>query len=129
MSATVNPDATLDLDVLLASVPMRNQSIAWERRGENELVARVPIRRKWYMRPPLSWIMPFSTHRTVALDKTGSEVLQACDGIATIERIVDAFADAHHLRFHQARLSVMEFLRQLTRRGLVVIVGPEEKQP
>jgi len=127
----VNPDAELSLDVILASAPVRNQAVRWEARGDDAMIVYVPIRRKWYMRPPVTWIMPLSKERAVALDKTGREVWEACTGSARIEDIVDAFAAAHHLRFHQARLSVMEFLRQLTRRGLIVIAGPsqEEKRP
>jgi hypothetical protein len=46
-----------------------------------------------------------------------------------VEEIVEAFAARHRLTFHEARLSVTAFLRQLTWRGLVVIAGrPKEAE-
>jgi hypothetical protein len=67
--------------------------------------------------------MPISRERAISLDRLGSEVWQACDGRRTVQEIVDLFAAAHDLTFHEARLSVTAFLRLLTRRGLVVVVG------
>jgi hypothetical protein len=68
--------------------------------------------------------MPISHERAISLDRLGSEVWQACDGRRTVEEIVDLFAAAHDLTFHEARLSVTEFLRLLVLRGLVVVAGP-----
>jgi hypothetical protein len=75
------------------------------------------------MRPPLTWLLPLSRERVVALDAVGREVWQACDGQRTVEEIVEEFAARHRLSFHAARLSVLQFLQQLTRRGIVVMAG------
>lgn len=91
------------------------------------LVLQVPLKKKKYMGPPLSWIMPFSKYRKVSLDSLGQEVWTACDGKRTTEQIIEEFADRHFVSFHEARLSIMEFLRQLMRRGLIVLVGYEEE--
>lgn len=124
----INPDVELEIDTLLSAVPVRNESIRFEKHGDDQLLVYVPIKKRWYMGPPLSWIMPLSRDRVIALDKIGREIWELCDGQHRIEQIVEKFAEHHHLRFHQARLSIMEFLRQLTRRGLIVVVGHQEDE-
>ena len=119
----MKPAPAISVADLLDAVPLRSQTVRSERQPDGGWVLSVPMRRRWYTRPPLSWLMPISRERIIALDRLGSEVWQACDGRRTVEEIVDLFASAHDLTFHESRLSVMGFLRQLTRRGLVVVAG------
>jgi hypothetical protein len=46
-----------------------------------------------------------------------------CDGRRTVEAIIEEFAADHKLSFREAQLSVTQFLRQLTQRGLIAVVG------
>ncbi|MEX0775517.1 MAG: PqqD family protein [Phycisphaeraceae bacterium] len=117
---------TLSPRQLLDAVPVRNQAVRTGRRG-GELLLYVSLKPRWFMRPPISLLMPFRKERGTALDTMGQEVWQACDGGSTVEQIVERFAQAHHLRFHEARMSVMQFLRDLTQRGLLVIVGDKRE--
>ena len=113
-----------DVGQLLDAVPVPNRAVHCDSRlDDGGVVLSVPLRARWYMRPPLTWVLPFSTHRRVALDALGGEVWTACDGARTTECIVESFAERHRLTFHEARLSVMLFLKELVRRGLVVMVG------
>ncbi len=128
MNPVINPDTELHMEALLSAVPVRNKAARYEDKGDGKALVHVPIRQKWYMGPPISWVMPLSKERVIALDKVGKEVWGLCDGNRTMEQIIEAFAEEHHLRFHQARLSIMEFLRQLTRRGLIVVVGHQEEE-
>lgn len=123
-SAALSPSA----GQLLDAVPVPNRAVRCERQAERETVLSIPLRRRWYMGPPLAWVFPFSTHRRVALDALGGEVWRACDGARTAEQIVEAFAERHGLTFHEARLSVMLFLRDLVRRGVVVMAGRGEQR-
>ena len=72
------------------------------------------------MVPPLSWLMPFSSHRRIELDAIGSTVLEVCDGKRTIERIIEEFARKETLTFREAQLAVTAFLRQLLERRMIV---------
>jgi hypothetical protein len=119
----LNPDKRVSLDDLLAAVPLRNRLVECAGDNAEELVLRVPRRKRWFMRPPVTLVLPVRTHRKVALDMLGREVWHACDGRRTIEQIIDAFAEKHHLSFHEARVGIMEFLKGLTRRGMIVIAG------
>jgi len=65
----------------------------------------------------------------VELDALGRQVFVACDGSRTTEQIVEEFAERHRLRFHEARLSVLTFLRSLVERNLVALVASKDAPP
>lgn len=117
----------LSLEDLLDSIPVSNQAARVEDSGEG-LVVYLPIRQRWWMKPPFSWALPYRDERGVALDKLGAEVYRAIDGERTVEQIVERFAEAHRLRFHEARLAVMQFLRMLAERKIVVLAVPSGDQ-
>ena len=118
---------------LLAAVPHVNQAMELRRRSSGNVLAMVPMRRPRWLVPPISWIVPFSPHRRVELDPAGAAVLDKCNGVRSVERIIEEFATEHKLSFREAQLPVMQFLRQLTQRGLIVSVGagpdPNESRP
>lgn len=109
----------------LAAVPVANQAAAVTRSAAtDELMITVPLRKPRLMVPPLSWILPYRKQRRIALDELGEEVYKACDGRRTTADIVEQFARHHDLLFHEARIPVMQFLRHLMRRGVIVVQGP-----
>jgi hypothetical protein len=116
--------AKVALAEVLSAVPVRNQAVREERKSGEESVLFVPLRKRWFMGPPLSWLLPFSSERGVGLDRLGREVWEACDGKRTAERLIEEFAARHHVTFHEARVSVLAFLRELTRHGAIVMVKP-----
>ena len=122
------PKRRLDPTVLLDAVPTKNIAVRLEPRGPGLLVW-VPIRKRWWMRPPIGWILPFRSEKGVELDALGRQVFVACDGSRTTEQIVEEFAERHRLRFHEARLSVLTFLRSLVERNLVALVASKEARP
>ena len=121
---TAAPPATAER--MLRSRPYANEAMKVERLHGGGGIASIAIRRPRYLVPPLSWILPFSSHRRVQLDALGLEVLDLCDGRHTVERMIETFASAHRLTFREAQLPVTQFLRQLTQRGLVAIVGDKK---
>ncbi|MBS3733609.1 MAG: PqqD family protein [Phycisphaerae bacterium] len=108
---------------LLAAVAYRNEAMEVHDFRDGGCRVRVPLNRPKWLVPPISWIIPFSSHRQVELDAPGREVLELCDGRRTVEEIIEKFAAVHKLTFREAQLSVTTFLKQLTQRGLVAIVG------
>jgi hypothetical protein len=127
MKPIINPNHSLSTTELLSAIPVRNRAAQVEKDSPNELVLSVPLDQKWYMKPPVRWLFPFSTHRRMGLDILGAEVWRCCDGINTAEDIITRFAASHHLSFHEARLSVMLFLKELVRRGALVMVGAAQE--
>ena len=60
------------------------------------------------------------------LDHLGVEVWERCDGTRTVEQVVDEFAQKHALSFHESRVMVTEYLRELIQRGVLAIGLPGE---
>jgi hypothetical protein len=108
---------------LLDAVPQRNAVVTSELADDGSVVLSVPLRQRWFMKPPFSLIFPFSSRRRVSLDKLGSEVWKQCDGSRSTEKIIEEFAARHAMTFHETRLSVMLFFRSLAERGLIAMVG------
>lgn len=105
---------------VLDLVPLQNTSVRAEARG-NAVVLWVPLNKRWWMRGPLSWLLPFRREKGVELDALGREVWNVCDGERTLEQIVEEFAQRHKLGFHEARLSVQSFVALLLERNLIVL--------
>ncbi len=114
----------ISLEALLEAIPVCNRAARVEKNGQ-EVVVYLPIRPRWWMKPPFSWALPYRDERGVALDKLGAEVYAAVNGRRTVEQIVESFAKTHRLRFHEARLAVMQFLRMLAERNIIVLAVPD----
>lgn len=112
-------------DALLDARPAINSAVRTEQRGD-ALVLWVPIRRPWWLRGPLSWLLPLRREKGIALDELGQEVWRECTGERRLEDIIESFAERHQIRFHEARLCVLAFLRSLVERNLVVLAISEE---
>ena len=104
---------------LLDTVPTRNAAVRGERRG-NALVLWIPVQRRWWT-DAVSWVLPLRNRKGFALDSLGEQIWQACDGRRDVEQIIDEFAAHHRVRFHDARVSVLQFLRTLMERRLVAV--------
>ena len=109
-------------DQMLDAIPTCNRAVRVEPSGDT-LVLWVPIRRRFWL-AGLAWFLPFRKEKGIALDAVGSSVWSACDGRRRVEEIVEGFAERHQLRFHEARLSVSQFLRSLVERNLLVLAVP-----
>lgn len=107
---------------LLSAVPHKNEAMKLQPAGRGALVS-VPVRRPKWLAPPVSWILPWSRHRRVQLDEPGTEVLNLCDGQRTVEEIIERFAQEHRLSFREGQTAVTQFLRELVRRGIIVLLG------
>jgi len=119
----VNPQTGLSYEDLLDAVPVRNEAVQSERRGQDEVVLYLPLKERWFHSPPVSWLLPIGRRRAFGLDKLGAEVWEACTGRSRTLEIIRQFSKSHGLTFHEARVSVCAFLRALTERKLVVMVG------
>lgn len=113
----------MSAEKVLTAVPFPNEAMNLHRRDNGTALASVPLRRPRWLVPPLSWVVPFSSHRRIELDAVGLSVLDLCDGQRDIERIIEKFAADNKLSFREAQLSVTKFLQQLTQRGVVAVVG------
>jgi len=126
MSKKACPKGHLPASAILRAVPYKNEAMELTRRSDGTVLAEVPIRRPRWLVPPISWLLPYSSHRRVELDVLGTTMLDMCNGEDNVERIIERFAAKHKLTFREAQLATVEFLDQLTQRGLLAIVGTEK---
>ena len=110
---------------MLEARPVRNAAVEVARGDGDELSVSVKTRRPRCLVPPISWIVPLKPYRTVKLDRIGARLWDLCDGDRTVEAIVDEFARAYTLSFHEARVAVTTYLSQLVQRGVLAVVMPD----
>jgi hypothetical protein len=116
----------LSPDQIIASVPCRNRHASVKAVASGALVT-VPLAKRWWVRPPLTWMFPISSERRVQLDETGAWVLEQCNGKKTVEQIVEALQARHRLSFHEARVPVLQFMSMLCERGIVALSVGKQK--
>jgi hypothetical protein len=112
----------------LLGVPVRNEAAGVVDEGDTVRLS-VALRRPRWLVPPISWIIKPRGDRAFRLDELGTEVWRLCDGERTVEQITEIFAERHRLTFHEGRVSVTAYVKELMQRGLIVVgaQGDEEK--
>ncbi|MBU1693545.1 MAG: PqqD family protein [Verrucomicrobia bacterium] len=86
-----------------------------------EVSIAVPTRRPGWLIPPISWIVHPPATRMLLLDALGVEVWTLCNGERTVEAVINAFAVANGLTFHEARVSVTAYLKSLLQQGALAM--------
>lgn len=118
-----NENAPADWMQMLQARPVKNEAAKHERRSSSESML-ITIRRKRprVLIPPLSWFIRINHTSRFQLDKLGMWVWDLCDGERRIEDVIDEFATRFKLSFHEARVSVTSYVKDLTERGALVLV-------
>lgn len=117
----------LTAEDVLTAVPHANEAMKLDMRKDGSAVVSVPMQKPKFLVPPISWLLPYSSHKRLELDRLGVAVLGLCDGRRKVENIIEEFARQNLLSWRESQVCVMQFLRQITERGLVVIVGLSPK--
>jgi hypothetical protein len=112
---------------VLTAVPYVNEMTKLEVRKDGSALVSVPLKKPGWVDGPLGWLLPYSTHRRLELDPIGVAVMGLCDGRRKVEEIIEKFASENLLSWREAQICVLQFLRLITERGLVVIVGSSKK--
>ena len=108
--------------LMLRARMMQNTSARIEREPNGAVVVNVAnVRPRWLV-PPLRWMVPFKPEKAIRLDRLGTAIWDLCDGQRTVEDLVDRFSAKQDLTFHEARVSVTVYLRDLIKRGALVVV-------
>ena len=119
----------LAMDEMLRMVPHLNRMMKVHT-TDNGAFLTVPRRNPWWLKHgPLAWFFPVRREHVMQLDAVGRTMLGYCDGQATVEYVIDRMMKKFKLSFQEARVSVMQFIRQLVQRGVLALVMPREKEP
>lgn len=113
--------------------PIRNPALKWEKdKKTREVKIKVPLR------PPSQaqskakkgildrLFPPEPGERVISLDKVGSIVWELCDGERTIGDIANYLVEKYKILPEEAEISLNAYFNQLSRRGLVGFIVPEE---
>lgn len=110
----------------LGSVPLRNEVIEAERTDDGEVRLIIPRRERWWVRS-LGRLFYIPKQRPLTLDEIGSFVWELCDGKHTVRQIIKALSKRYRLHRKEAEVSVVAYLRQLTKRGIIGIAVLKER--
>ena len=122
-TARLRRPKSLSAEDFLRAVPFGNRAMTIVPASDGGALVSIPMNRPRWLVPPLSWMLPYSSQRRVRLDAVGYAVLGLCDGDRNIETIIEEFARANKLSFREAQLPTTQFLKQMTERGIIVVVG------
>lgn len=109
----------------LAALPVRNGVIREERTEKDDLVLRVPVKRKGVWRVLGRFLNIPEVDRRVELDELGAYVWGLCDGQTDVRTIIDRFSRQYKLNRKEAEVSMTAYLRTLARRRLIGIMVSE----
>ena len=119
----VSSPARQGMEEQLAARPVANEAIRAEPAADGGLDLFVPLRHRGWSRL-VKRLLPLSDERRVTLDRFGAEFFGLCDGERTLEAIVGLYMERWRLSFFEARALVVGYLRDLMRRGLVILLAP-----
>ena len=111
----------LDRESSLKARPVLNQLIKVEK-GENDHTVLVVPRRKTSLVKAVSGFFKLPATKQIALDEVGSYVVRLCDGTNTVEGIIASLSGKYQLGRREAEVSMLSFLRQLGKRGIIGFV-------
>lgn len=111
----------------LKMVPVRNPGLKWEKDEDGKIQLFVPLQQPKEKKGKLmSKLAPSPTEKKIQLDKIGSIVWELCDGERSMEGIIESLHQEYKLLPSEAEVSLNAYFNQLSKRGLVGFVLPEE---
>ena len=109
---------------LLMSRPIRNEAVSVRTVDNNELEITI-YRKKTKLVVLFSKVFKLPETRKIILDKIGACVWTLCDGNKTVNDIIKVFSKKYSLDREKAERSLLVYLEQLIRRGLIAIAAPK----
>lgn len=108
----------------LACIPSRSPAVQWHTLADGTLLLDYPLPiRPFFLQLARRFQpdQPEHLRKKLQLDGQGSRVWLLIDGKRDVRTLISEFAETSNLSRQEAEVSVTIFLRQLGRRGLVVI--------
>ena len=106
----------------LGCIPIRNPMVVESRMDSGEiLLSYTETLKPWFagILRRMNKASEIRRTRKLQLDILGTGVWDLVDGKSTVMEIIDSFAGIHQLYHKEAEVSVIQFLRELGRRGIV----------
>ncbi len=106
----------------LCCIPVRNPMVVESRMDSGEmLLSYTETLKPWFagILRRMNKTSEIRRTRKLQLDILGTGVWDMVDGKSTVMEIIDSFAGIYQLYHKEAEVSVIQFLRELGRRGIV----------
>lgn len=104
---------------MLNTVLHRNLKVTAEWNDHRtHLTLKIPTKRPGYLVPPISWVVHPPEFKSIILDPVAADLWEWCDGQRNVEQVIELFARKHNLTFHESRVSVTTYLKELVKRGV-----------
>jgi len=108
----------------LTGIPQKSPSITWQMLATGEILIEYPLNIKPFFLQLAGRLQKGQQQRLskkLQLDTMGSSVWQMVDGRKNVKTIIVEVAEQTGLSRQEAEISVTTFLRELGRRGLILI--------
>jgi len=116
----------IPLEVILASRPVRNPAVSWEKNEKGEVVITIKLEPS---KPGLfSGFFREPKERKIILDAVGGFVWELMDGERTVSEIVERVSERFKLHRREAQASLLAYLQMLASRGLITLIAPSAPQ-
>lgn len=133
------PEPDIARSEFLQIIPVKNPNIRWEKDKDGKTTIIISAQKtedqqkdiefrgkKRKRRSIFSNYSPTPREKKIQLDTIGSIVWEMCDGKKTIEAIMGELYEKYKLLTSEAEISLKAYFNQLSKRGLVGFVLPED---
>lgn len=112
---------------MLASKPVRNELVEWERDENDEVVIQLIRQDTWKVKV-LAKLFYIPKQRKIGLDAVGSQVWEMCDGKHSVDQMIRILAKEHKLNRKEAEVALMAYLKKLGQKRLVGFAVPTKRK-
>jgi len=108
----------------LACVPEIMPAVSWQTLESGDILIEYPLTLKPLLKAIFTRFSRENTEhltRKLQLDSLGSQVWRLIDGRNSVAEIIHAFAAASTITVQEAEQAVTAFLRELGKRGLIIL--------
>jgi hypothetical protein len=113
-------------EAMLASRPLRNEEVQWDRDENGEVYITMVRARSWKVNL-LSKVFYVPERRRLVLDEVGSQVWGMCDGKTSVETMIRRLSGQYKLNIKESEISLLHYLRQLGQKRLVGFLVDRER--
>lgn len=117
---------SLDYEQQLHTIPVRNTHavVMASERSPEAILVEVQLRYTGLLRLVAKWVHVRQRKR-YELSGLSREMFERVDGKQTVEQLIDWLCEQEHLSFLEGRALVVLYLRDLMRRGLIVMLADD----
>jgi len=106
--------------------PVRNPSVKWEKKEKGEVRIIITLGQPKKKGLLSKFVFSPPKEKKIDLDKVGSVVWELCDGEKTVGDIAQYLQEKYKFMLTEAEISLNAYFQQLSKRGLVGFILPEE---